>query len=255
MCLLLFSYKQTPGFTLVLAANRDEFTARPTAELNFWPDGTLLGGRDLQDGGTWLAVSRSGRFGALTNFRETGQPLAHPSSRGEIIVNYLLSGEDGYTHLSRLQGRGGYRGYNLLLGDINNLYYGSNRSENIHRLKPGMYGLSNHLLDTPWPKVKRGKERFQQALLSGNFDHERLFEVLADRVVPQDQDLPDTGVGLQWERMLSTIHIRTPQYGTRSSAILTISEKKEIVFHERTFSTDCKDLQTESEKCFTMQVS
>ena len=239
MCLIVFSYRCHPGFRLLLAANRDEFLERPTAPLGLHFDGELiLGGRDLRGGGTWLALAADGRFGAITNYRDPARRMTGAPSRGALIVEYLLGSLSARDFLQReLAPRAhGYEGFNLLVGDRQELVYFSNISGEVRTLVPGLYGLSNHLLDTPWPKVQRIKRRFT-AFLAGADEIRvpELFILLADRACPADQELPNTGVGLDWERRLAPVCITAPGYGTRSSSLLAIQEDGRAEFSERCY--------------------
>jgi uncharacterized protein with NRDE domain len=238
MCLILFSHKIHPNYRLILAANRDEFYTRPTAPLDYWaeyPD--VLAGQDLKGNGTWLGVTRTGRIAALTNFREGRAPIQKAPSRGVLIRNYLTADSAPSHYLNEVRHIGHtYNGFNLITGDADGLFYYSNRTTRIHKLKPGLYGISNHLLDTSWPKVKNGKARLQ-GQLNGNekIDPDKIFEILCDGSMPGDDELPDTGVGLQWERILSPLFITSSDYGTRSSSIVLIATSGRVSIRERTF--------------------
>jgi uncharacterized protein with NRDE domain len=239
MCLLFISYQTTPGYRLAVAANRDEFLARPTAPLGFLDaKRTIIGGRDLQSGGTWLGISAGLRFAALTNYRDPANNRASAPSRGELVLDFLSGAMPAQEYLHHLADRAQiYNGFNLIVGDDQGLFLLSNRSPGYQRLAPGYYGLSNHLLDTPWPKVLRGKELLrphlqQRIYVTG------VFAGLADRHLPEDHHLPDTGVGLAWERLLSTIFITGDTYGTRSSALLTVSDDNQVVFREKTHAVE-----------------
>jgi uncharacterized protein with NRDE domain len=255
MCIVLFSYKNTPGYRLILAANRDEFLARPTAPLSWWSDNTtILAGRDIQDGGTWLGVSRNGKFGVLTNYRDFPVNDESPVSRGEILSEYLSADSMPSIFIQGLRQRQKhFRGYNLLLGDASSLWYYSNRRDDLLNVPPGIHGLSNHLLNTGWPKVERGKMLFTDAVRDKDFSRDSLIEVLRDTVQPIDSELPDTGVGSEWEKRLGPIFITSDEYGTRSSAILTIADNGEITFYERTYGHDAHGAKTETERCFTVE--
>jgi len=238
MCLLFFSYKTTPGYKLVIAANRDEFLQRPTASLNFIDrQKQVLAGLDLQGGGTWLGITRSGKIAALTNYRGGGRQGENTPSRGDIVSSYLHSKVAAIDFLEELQKKSSqYNGFNLLLGDGENLYYYTSQREKFIRLEPGFYGLSNHFIDTPWPKLIRGKELLRPVMVeTERVDCEKIFSLLRDDRNPQDRLLPDTGVGLEWERLLGTIFIDSPEYGTRSSAVITIGYDDEAVFTEITY--------------------
>lgn len=238
MCLALFAFNAHPHYRLIFAANRDEFYDRPTAQANFWEnDPQILAGKDLKQGGTWLGVTREGRFAAVTNYRDPASNREDAQSRGLLVSQYLRSSDAPSDYLAKLQQRNGeYNGFNLIVGDNDDICYGSNRSREIRRLSAGVYGLSNHLLDTPWPKVERTK-----AALAGLIDAEEqglvdgLFAVLANRSRPDDSQLPDTGVGIEWERMLSPAFITSPNYGTRSSTVLLLDRKGGATFIERSF--------------------
>lgn len=254
MCIVLFSYKTVPGYRLVLAANRDEFTSRPTAPLSWW-DGRkeILAGRDLQDGGTWLGATSTGKFGVLTNYREMQRGPTPAASRGEILSHYFDEEITRPTFLAGLRSKPQtYRPYNLLIGDAEGLSYYSNKLDDYFDLAPGIYGLSNHLLDTAWPKVKRGKARFKEVLVNGEISREALFEILADSWRPQESELPDTGIGREWEKKLSSIFISGKEYATRSSAVVTITEGGQVSFCERTYEYDGHCPQTKEERCFTV---
>lgn len=237
MCLVFFSYQTTPGYQLVVAANRDEFLDRPTAPLGFFDvDQTILAGRDLQGGGTWLGITAQLRFAALTNYRDPLTNRADAPSRGELVSDYLRGTMAAEAYIQKLAERGSrYNGFNLLVGDKQGLYYYSNRSVGVQQLGPGFYGLSNSLLDVAWPKLVRGKKILQPHMVaSRHIDVRTLFTLLADELRPPDEQLPETGVGLDWERLLSSICIDGADYATRSSAVITVTDAAEIAFFEKT---------------------
>lgn len=257
MCTILFSYKTTPGYRLVLAANRDEFTNRRTAPLAYWQDfDEVLAGRDLQAGGTWLGLNSKGRIGAITNFREPQAVTTDCPSRGEILSRYLTANADDSDFISNLEMKASkYRGFNLLFGNSDTMYYYSNRAEAMQQLKPGVYGLSNHLLDSGWPKVERGKMLFKEALSNSTFRVEDIFTLLGDNHQPPEELLPDTGIGKAWERLLGSIFITSEHYGTRSSAVITIRDDGHTEFGERTFLHSVDGWQTECEKSYNLSGS
>jgi uncharacterized protein with NRDE domain len=239
MCLIAFCYRRHPGYRLILAANRDEFLDRPTLPLGYnFPGEVLLAGKDLRGGGTWLGLAADGRLAAVTNYRDPARHLRSARSRGEIILEYLRSGLTAAAFLREFAvGAREYNGFNLLLADHRTLIHYSNISGAATVIEPGLHALSNHLLDTPWPKVVRSSELLRQALAGHDApDRERIFALLADRKRPEDSQLPDTGVGAEWERLLSPIFIHSPGYGTRSSSLVTISDEGLVAFHERTYS-------------------
>lgn len=236
MCLILLAWRAHPEYPLVLAANRDEFHSRPTAPAGFWPEAPwVLAGKDLQAGGTWLGITRTLRFAALTNFRDPAHVMAGAPSRGELVARFLTGDVMPGAYLVQLESIGSaYNGFNLLFGDLETVCYYSNCGDEPRRLAPGIYGLSNHLLDTPWPKVARGKSALAEALqgLPGN---EALFELLRDDTIAPDRQLPRTGVSLEWERLLSAAFIRSPEYGTRSATVIVAEADGTVEFEERPF--------------------
>jgi uncharacterized protein with NRDE domain len=241
MCLILFAHRVHPEFPLVFAANRDEFHVRPTEPARFWEDEPrVLAGRDLRAGGTWMGVTRSGRWAALTNVRDPGLPAPSGPSRGHLVGDFLRGRVGVADYAARVQERRHeYAGYNLLLGDEGEVYYLGNRTapdEDVAVLAPGVYGLSNHLLDTPWPKVERGKRALRTALeAEGGPEPAALFEILAAADPAPDADLPDTGIGQAWERVLSSLFIVSPSYGTRASTVLLFDAAGNATFVERSF--------------------
>ncbi len=243
MCFLVCSYERHPGYRLVMVTNRDEFYARPTAPAACWDDVPgVLAGRDLQGGGTWLGVTRAGRFAALTNYREPGVRQADAPTRGALVAAYLAGPDGPRAYLEGLrQEADRYNGFNLLVVDSEGLYYFSNRAPGVQRLGPGRYGLSNHLLDTPWPKIVRGKAALDDALNDEAIDPEALLRLLADTRTAPDEALPDTGVGLTWERALSSIFIKSPTYGTRASTLVLIDYAGRVTFIERTYTPGAQE--------------
>ncbi|MHB8138963.1 MAG: NRDE family protein [Smithellaceae bacterium] len=237
MCLILFAYNVHPAYRLILAANRDEFYERPSAPADFWSrDPKILAGLDLKEKGTWLGVTRTGKFAAITNYRDPASWKAQAPTRGKLVSRYLTGSNDPEKYLKSISKKVHvYNGFNILLGDANNLFAYSNRGQ-IQKLSAGIHGLSNRLLDTPWPKVKRGKNLLKAALeKKGNELEEALFALLADRHMPPGSQLPKTGVGLEWERILSPIFITSPVYGTRSSTVLLIGKNRRVKFVEKVY--------------------
>lgn len=238
MCLILFAHLAHPHFPLVLAANRDEAYSRPAAPAAFWsahPD--IYGGRDLVRGGSWLAMTRNGRVAAVTNFRNAHAPRDAPRSRGELVSAYLAGEADAETYLKQVEARGEeYNGFILIAGELDALYWLSNRGSGVARIPPGVHGLSNHLLNTPWPKIQRSKLALE-ALLGADEDAliEGLFRILADRSQAADHELPNTGVGLQRERELSANFISGERYGTRASTVVLGAAHGDVHYIERRF--------------------
>jgi uncharacterized protein with NRDE domain len=221
MCLILVAWQAHPDYPLVVAANRDEFFARPAAPAIWWPDAPdVFAGRDLEAGGTWLGLTRSGRFAGLTNFRDPQRNRAGTPSRGALVAGFLGNTESTAEALARLQREGPrYNAFNLFVSDGDTLGIYESESGAARLLEPGVHALSNHLLDTPWPKARAGKARLFRALQALP-DDTPLVELLRDDRPAPDAELPRTGVSLAWERMLSSAFIRAPGYGTRCSTVI-----------------------------------
>ena len=221
MCLIFVAWRAHPDYPLVVAANRDEFFARPAAEAGWWPDApSVFAGRDLEAGGTWLGLDRDGRFAGLTNFRDPQRNRDGTPSRGALVADFLRGRESTAEALARLQFEGPrYNAFNLLVSDGDSLGIYESASGSARLLEPGLHALSNHLLDTPWPKVTAGKSRLARALRALP-DDTPLCELLRDDRPAPDAELPRTGVSLAWERMLSSAFIRAPGYGTRCSTVI-----------------------------------
>lgn len=236
MCLILVAWRVHADYPLVVAANRDEFFARPTAPAAFWKEAPqVLAGRDLDAGGTWMGVTRCGRFAALTNFRDPSQNRKGVPSRGGLVAGFLAGNEAPQDYLERIAPLGRQcNGYNLLVGDGSELWWSSNMGGAVRQLGPGVYGISNHLLDTPWPKVGAGKTALATAL-DRLPDDEALFALLQDDGIHPDAHLPQTGVPLDWERLLSSAFVKSPSYGTRSSTVLCMGKDGWTSFDEQTW--------------------
>jgi uncharacterized protein with NRDE domain len=236
MCLILIAWRVRPDYPLVVAANRDEFFVRPTDPAAFWPDAPqVLAGRDLDAGGTWMGITRSGRFAALTNFRDPAQNRPDAPSRGGLVADFLRGTETPKDYSRRIVEHGKRcNGYNLLLGDGATLWWSSNMGGEPRALQAGVYGVSNHLLDTPWPKVGAGKTALAQAINCLPAD-EALFALLQDDGIHPDEHLPQTGIPLDWERLLSSAFVKSPGYGTRSSTVLTFGADGWLSFDEQTW--------------------
>ncbi len=248
MCLIVFSFRSHPGYPLIFAGNRDEFHRRPSAPAHFWDeDPDLLAGRDLRAGGTWLGVSRSGRFATVTNFREPGEHRSDARSRGELVTGFLRSDVDGLSFLMDVHERAqAYNGFNLILGEERHLYYLSNRNGAPRTLDPGIYGLSNGWLETPWPKVRRAKALLKEQIDAGDVAPEALLGLLRDESRPPDDELPRTGLDVALERKASSIFIADPTYGTRASTVVLMDRDSRVTFVERSFGPDGHVLGTES---------
>ncbi|MEW9052175.1 MAG: NRDE family protein [Neobacillus sp.] len=240
MCLVLFAYHAHPEFKLIVAANRDEFYQRPTAPAHYWDDvPEILAGRDLEKMGTWMGVTKTGRFAALTNYRDPNEMTEGKHSRGEVVANALMYYGKTKEYMESLEKTPSlYPGYNLLAGDSDSLYYYSNVGQELRKVEPGIHGVSNHLLNSEWPKVQIGKEGMSALLQEkqGNLT-EKLFTLLQNADPAPDELLPKTGISLEWERMLSPLFIKSEGYGTRSSTVLFMSDN-EIQYIERVFTKD-----------------
>ncbi len=246
MCLLLIALNQHLKYRLVVAANRDEFYDRPTRRAAFWEDAPeLLAGRDLKAGGTWLGITLAGKVAAVTNYRNPADLKPHAPSRGRLVIEFLRGIEPAGTYLGNLSGISDrYNGFNLIAGSVDNLFWYSNRGGEVTPLSRGFYGLSNHLLDTPWPKLEKAGNGLKRLLASSDeLKPEDIFTLLRDPMRPPEKDLPQTGVGMEWERILAPVFISSPTYGTRSSTVILVDRKNRVLFAERTFHSSGNDFR------------
>ncbi len=237
MCLIAFAWNAHPRWRLLLAGNRDEFHARPSAALARWDDAPIIGGRDLEAGGTWLGVTAAGRCCVVTNVRDPRDPQ-RGASRGLLATDYLTGDADAATHARQLLGKAAdYRPFNLLTFDAHDAFYLGNRPEpRAQAAEPGVHGLSNADFNTPWPKTRALMQRLQQWIdEGGDIEFSPLFDALADEQVADDAQLPDTGIGLERERWLSSAFIRGGDYGTRASTVVAIDRQGGGVIAERRF--------------------
>lgn len=254
MCLILIAWQAHREYPLVVAANRDEFFTRSSAAAGFWPEAPqVLAGRDLEAGGTWFGVTRQQRFAALTNYREGGQQCADARSRGALVADFLTGRQTPASYLGKLAAVAPeYNGFNLFIGDGERLAYCSNRGDRQARwLDPGIYGISNHLLDTPWPKLAAARASFAEALTTLP-KRAPFFRLLADQEIVPDSRLPETGVPIEWERILSAVFVNSEHYGTRASTLLIRRRDGLTTLAERSFAADAKPL---GEVCETFQSS
>jgi uncharacterized protein with NRDE domain len=237
MCLIVLSYRAHDRYPLIIAANRDEFYERPSASVSLWEDAMgVIAGRDLQRNGTWLGVKKTGSIAMLTNYRERPPFGRNAPSRGWLVRDFLVGDDEPESYIEKITAvKDKYNGFSLILGNMKRLFYFSNRGH-MCELAPGLYGLSNRVLDTPWPKTERAKKAVGSLLASTDDPQpEEIFQILKDQSKPDDSELPDTGVGLEWERILSSIFITSPVYGTRSSSVIMIDRKNHVTFIERVF--------------------
>ena len=247
MCLIAFSYKSHPKYDLVFAANRDEFYQRPTRAAQFWDEHPhVLAGKDLKAGGTWMGVTKNGNLAALTNFRDPSIQKDNPPSRGHLVLDYLVKEPSPELYMEDIIPKADkYNGFNLLAGNINQLAYYSNQKESFEILESGIYGLSNHLLDTPWPKLERAKTEMKEINAQTAIDKEHLFRLLADEHKANEQELPDTGIPKEIEKAVSSIFIKTENYGSLCSTILLVDKEGNIDFTERRFEPGTKKITGE----------
>lgn len=242
MCLIVVGWRVHQRYPLVVAANRDEFYARPSADAARWPDAPqVIGGLDLEAGGTWLGIGENGRFAAVTNVREPNMAKG-ASSRGALTRDFLLSNTPASDYARQIDGKR-YSGFNLLLADGKSLFYCSNRDGTPRALPPGVYGLSNHLLDSPWPKLVKARQRFTAALQDLP-EEAAFFELLADQSIVADDNLPQTGVSLEWERLLSAVFVKSENYGTRASTLVWQGLDGTVKLHEQSFGPNGQALQS-----------
>ncbi|MEL6133757.1 MAG: NRDE family protein [Bacteroidota bacterium] len=238
MCLILFAYKVSAKYPLVLAANRDEFYNRPTARMDWWERKELLAGKDLKGGGTWLGLTQTGKFASLTNYREGAQNDPDAPTRGTLALDYLQNQEDVEAHFAKIAPKAFmYNGFNLLLGELENLYYYSNRDRTgLNRVEPGIHGLSNHLMNTPWHKVAKGKKRLERIVGKRKIvNKEALFRMLKNRETAPDDSLPETGIPYIWEKRLSSMFIESEIYGTRVSTVVMVDKEGNVEVEERAY--------------------
>lgn len=238
MCLILFAYQVHPKYPLVIAANRDEFYRRPSKPAYIWPE-KILAGQDEKEKGTWLGFNPEGKFAAITNYRDGKlSDKKNAPSRGELAVKFLKNNLSSKAFAHWLEKNGPlYNGFNLLFGDKEELWFYSNQSNKAAgKIPSGIHGLSNHLLNTPWPKVVRGKEYLSKELDCSKPDSEKIFNFLANEEKVPEEKLPQTNIKKDWEKLLSSIFIRSPLYGTRCSTVAFWDKEGQLDFWERTFS-------------------
>lgn len=237
MCLIVFANNVLEDYKLIFAANRDEFYNRPTEQAEFWKDQPeLLAGKDLQAGGTWMGITRQGKFAAITNFRDLKNHKNDAPSRGNLTLDFLANDilpEDYYNSLKpQLKN---FNGFNLILGTVDALYYFSNKTEGLKKLEPAIHGISNAILDTPWPKVEKSKNHLQSLVQRNEIHPWEVLDILKDSTLAKDEELPDTGVGLELERMLSPVFIKSEKYGTRCSSVVMVDKDNNVKFLEKFF--------------------
>ncbi len=236
MCLIALALSQVPGYPLVIAANRDEFHARPTQDAHWWPDKPdVLGGRDLQAGGTWLALGRRGRFATVTNFRDAQPPQPGHRSRGHLVTGFLDSALDPGAYLETID-ETAYSGFNLIVGTANEVAYLSNREDGMRSLGPGIYGLSNALLDGPWHKVESSKHSLAELIAAGTVNESSLMRLMDDRHKAPIDEVESDHLDLATAHAISAPFIVLPNYGTRCTTIVLADDEGNWRFIERRFN-------------------
>ena len=237
MCLIVIANNVHPKYNLIFAANRDEFYNRPSEQAEFWkehPD--LLAGKDLQAGGTWMGITKQGKFAAITNYRDLKNHRNHAPSRGNLTLDFLIndiSPEEYYNRLTPTLND--FNGFNLILGNVDELFYFSNKAEGLQKLERDIHGISNAILDTPWPKVEKSKRHLQSLIQQEDTNPWEVIAILKDTSIAKDEELPDTGVGLDLERMLSPVFIKSEKYGTRCSSVVMVDSDNNVKFVEKFF--------------------
>jgi uncharacterized protein with NRDE domain len=237
MCLTVFAYKVHPEYPLIFATNRDEFYDRPASKATFWYDNpTLLAGRDLKAGGTWMGITRNHRFAAITNFRDMNNIIDDAPSRGNIVSDYLTSDIYAQDYMNILKEKADlYNGYNLIAGQIDDLWYYSNQKDEPAVIEPGFHSLSNAFLDTPWPKTETALSEFKTVIKNNGSDENLLFRLLQNQKQYPDEQLPSTGLSIEMERLVSPIFITSEEYGTRCSTVIYANPDTETEFIEKTY--------------------
>jgi uncharacterized protein with NRDE domain len=239
MCLIVFANNYHPEYKLIFAANRDEFYERPASPVHFWKDEPILAGKDLKEGGTWAGITKNGRFAAITNYRNIKAIKKDAVSRGKIVTDFLSGTSSPEFYSKGLSDSANqYNGYSLIFGSKSEIYFFSNQTKKLIKVESGIHGLSNHLLDTPWFNVKRGKEMLKQTIEKGNNFIDELFALLYDKVTAPENELPDTGLEKDVERKISSIFVETHNYGTRSSTVILIDKNDKVTFAEKSLDTN-----------------
>ncbi len=237
MCIIVLAYNHHQDYKLILAANRDEFYERPSLQAHYWKDEPILAGKDLKEGGTWCGINKNGRIAAITNYRDLKSIKKDAVSRGKIVTDYLLGYSSPELYSKGLKDSSKqFNGYSLIFGNREDLYFFSNRSKDAIKLEPGIHGLSNHLLNTPWFNVKRAKELLKNAVDKGNNLINDLLKLLSDKTLSPDDELPETGLKKEIEKSISSIFVETPEYGTRASTVILIDKNDKVIFAEKSLN-------------------
>jgi uncharacterized protein with NRDE domain len=240
MCILFFAIKQHPKYPVIICANRDEFHQRPTQSMHWWPKNNLLAsevlaGKDLQAGGTWLGLDRQGRFSALTNFRQPDLIDNNKQSRGELVLQALAQHDEEMTK-KLAKSSHDYNGFNLVFGPLDKLICFDSVSQKQQVLDAGFHSLCNGALDDIWPKMALGQTKLAEAIKDHSLDIEQLFILMKNNQKAQTEHLPKTGVPLNWEQLLSSIFIISPEYGTRTTNIITLDDEGKISIYDQSYN-------------------
>lgn len=234
MCILFIAVEQHLDYPLIICANRDEFHQRPTQAIHWWENENLLAGKDLQAGGTWLGINQHGRFSALTNFRQPQQHDVNKRSRGELVVNAIKHTNESTTQQLR-ENAAQYNGFNLVFGDLDNLYAFDSVNQTLKNIDKGFHSVCNGALDDIWPKMSSGIQHLEQLTAEKTINIEKLFSLMSNQNTITEEHLPETGIGKVWEKLLSSIFIVSPDYGTRSTTIILQTKDDNIDVHDRTY--------------------
>ena len=250
MCILFFAINQHPKYPVIICANRDEFHARPTQSMHWWPNNDLLttevlAGKDLQAGGTWLGLNKKGRFSALTNFRQPHLFDKKKQSRGELVLQALAS-DDNEIVQQLIHSSDRYNGFNLVFGQLNNLMCFDNVSQNPQVLDSGFHSLCNGALDDVWPKMALGQTKLANEIKDHTLDIEQLFTLMKSKQQAETDQLPKTGVPLSWEQLLSSIFIISPEYGTRTTNIITLDNEGRICIYDQSHNEQGQCVQKQT---------
>lgn len=241
MCLIGLAWDAHPKYKLIFISNRDEYYNRPAASIHFWKESPdLIAGQDLEGGGTWLGVTRKGRFAAITNYRDPKNIKSKAPTRGKLTYNFLAGQDSPEAYLKQIATQAqNYNGFNLLVGDLLNeeLYFFSNYENKIKKIGKGIYGLSNALLDTPWHKVKKVREKLRKTVMENpeRIESTHLLTTLIDKEIPEDSEVQQIGLTMNWERMLSPMFIESKEYGTRASSVILLDRRNSLLFKERVY--------------------
>lgn len=235
MCILFFAINQHPKYPVIICANRDEFHKRPTKPMHWWPNETILAGKDLQAGGTWLGLNNQGRFSALTNFRQPHLIDKNKQSRGDLVLQ-ALAHQDNEITTQLAKNSHAYNGFNLVFGQLTNLRCFDSVSQKQQVLSTGFHSLCNGALDDIWPKMALGQDKLADAIKDNTLDIEQLFTLMKSDQQAQTEHLPKTGVPLSWEQLLSSIFIVSPEYGTRTTNIITLDNEGIISVYDQSYN-------------------